>query len=390
MTRSSEITTKSSEAMTEPNAGTHNVQRVLIMAGGTGGHVFPALAVAEELRAQGVEVIWMGTHKGLEADVVPRAGFEMEWVSISGLRGKGLSSWVLAPFKLALAMTQSLVIIMRRRPMMVLGVGGFVTGPGGFVAWLLHKPLVIHEQNALAGMTNRWLSHCATKVLEAFPGTFPAQPKVIATGNPVRAEITALPSPEQRMAGRSGKLHILVVGGSLGAQAFNQTVPECVKGMAADCQPEIWHQAGRRHIDAARLSYQRAGVSARVEPFIEDMAAAYAWADLVVCRAGALTISELAAAGVASILVPYPYAVDDHQTHNAAYLVKAGAALLLPQSQFSTEALRAALSQFCRPQFQGQDQGRGHLLKMAMVARQLAKPRATHEVAQWCLEVVRD
>lgn len=375
--------------MTTTPFGTHralgSMCRVLIMAGGTGGHVFPALAVAEELRAQGVEVIWMGTRKGLEADVIPRAGFEMEWVSISGLRGKGLSSWVLAPFKLALAMMQSLVIIMRRRPMMVLGVGGFVTGPGGFVAWLLRKPLVIHEQNALAGMTNRWLSRCATKVLEAFPGTFPAQSKVVATGNPVRAEITALPSPEQRMAERRGKLHILIVGGSLGAQTFNQVVPECIQSLASNCQPEIWHQAGRRHIDAARESYQRAGVTARVEPFIEDMATAYAWADLVLCRAGALTISELAAAGVASILVPYPYAVDDHQTHNAAYLVKVGAALLLPQSQFSIEALNTVLSQFCSPQ----DHGRERLLKMAMAARQLAKPRATHEVVQWCLEAAR-
>ena len=374
------------DLMENATVKSHNVQRVLIMAGGTGGHVFPALAVAETLRAQGVEVIWMGTRKGLEADVVPRAGFDMEWVSISGLRGKGLSSWLLAPFKLAWAMAQSLVIIMRRRPMMVLGVGGFVTGPGGFVAWLLHRPLVIHEQNAVAGMTNRWLSHCATKVLEAFPGTFTARAKVVSTGNPVRAEIMTVPSPEQRMAGRTGKLNMLVVGGSLGAQAFNQVVPETIKQMAPHCQPEIWHQAGKRHIDAARAAYQQAGITAaRVEPFIEDMAAAYAWADLVLCRAGALTVSELAVAGVASILVPYPYAVDDHQTHNAAYLVQAGAALLLPQSQLNTQMLGAALNDYC----QAPDQGRARLLSMAMAARQLAKPAATHDVAQWCLEVAR-
>ena len=374
------------DLMENATVKSHNVQRVLIMAGGTGGHVFPALAVAETLRAQGVEVIWMGTRKGLEADVVPRAGFDMEWVSISGLRGKGLSSWLLAPFKLAWAMAQSLAIIMRRRPMMVLGVGGFVTGPGGFVAWLLHRPLVIHEQNAVAGMTNRWLSHCATKVLEAFPGTFTARAKVVSTGNPVRAEIMTVPSPEQRMAGRTGKLNILVVGGSLGAQAFNQVVPETIKQMAPHCQPEIWHQAGKRHIDAARAAYQQAGITAaRVEPFIDDMAAAYAWADLVLCRAGALTVSELAVAGVASILVPYPYAVDDHQTHNAAYLVQAGAALLLPQSQLNTQTLGAALNDYC----QTPDQGRARLLNMAMAARQLAKPAATHDVAQWCLEVAR-
>ncbi len=371
--------------MTKPHASTHSVQRVLIMAGGTGGHVFPALAVAEELRAQGVEVIWMGTRKGFEAAVVSRAGFEMEWVSISGLRGKGLLSWILAPFKLVVAMMQSLIIIMRRRPMMVLGVGGFVTGPGGFVTWLLHKPLVIHEQNALAGMTNRWLSRCATKVLEAFPETFAARSNVVTTGNPVRAEITALSVPEQRMVGRSGKLHILIVGGSLGAQVFNEVVPESIKRMAPDARPEIWHQTGRRHIDAAHASYQQAGIAARVEPFIEDMAAAYAWADLVLCRAGALTVSELAAAGVASILVPYPYAVDDHQTQNAAYLVKLGAALLIPQTQLNTEALSTALSQFCN----APEQGRETLLRMAMAARQFAKPHATREVAQWCLEVAR-
>lgn len=362
-----------------------SVQRVLIMAGGTGGHVFPALAVADELRAQGVEVVWMGTRAGLEAEVVPRAGIDIEWVSISGLRGKGPLSLLLAPFKLMVAMAQSLAIVMRRRPMAVLGMGGFVTGPGGFITWLLRKPLVIHEQNALAGMTNRWLARLANKVLEAFPGTFPARCKAVATGNPIRAEITALPPPEQRLAGRDGVLRLLVVGGSLGAQVFNQTVPDAIKAMGPGVRPEVWHQAGKRNIEAARESYRQAGVEARVDPFIGDMAEAYAWADLVLCRAGALTVSELASAGVASILVPYPFAVDDHQTHNAAYLADAGAAILAPQPQLTAQSLGKLLAGFC----EAPEQGRQKLLEMARIARRLAKPESTRVVAALCLEAAR-
>lgn len=360
------------------------VKRILIMAGGTGGHVFPALAVADELRTQGVEVVWMGTRAGLEADVVPRAGYDMEWVSIGGLRGKGPLSLLLAPFKLAAAMMQALAIIMRRRPMAVLGMGGFVTGPGGLVARLLHKPLVIHEQNAIAGMTNRWLARLASKVLEAFPGTFPASSGAIATGNPVRAAIAALPPPEQRMAGRTGPLRLLVVGGSLGAQVFNQTVPEAVKRLPLQARPEIWHQAGKRNIDAARECYRKTGVTGRVEPFIDDMAAAYAWADLVLCRAGALTVSELAAAGIASILVPYPFAVDDHQTHNAAYLSDTGAALRVLQGEFTVDKLSGLLADLCRDA----EQGRQRLLEMARVARGKAKPESTREVAAWCMRLM--
>ncbi|MDX1252105.1 MAG: undecaprenyldiphospho-muramoylpentapeptide beta-N-acetylglucosaminyltransferase [Gammaproteobacteria bacterium] len=364
---------------------TRSVKRILVMAGGTGGHVFPALAVADELRTQGVEVVWMGTRAGLEADVVPRAGYDMEWVSISGLRGKGALSLLLAPFKLAAAMMQALAIVMRRRPMAVLGMGGFVTGPGGLVTRLLHKPLVIHEQNAIAGMTNRWLARLASKVLEAFPGTFPASSGAIATGNPVREAIAALPPPEQRMAGRVGPLRLLVVGGSLGAQVFNQVVPEAVRRLPRQkTPPEIWHQAGKRNIDAARECYQKAGVTGRVEPFIDDMAAAYAWADLVLCRAGALTVSELAAAGVASILVPYPFAVDDHQTHNAAYLSDTGAALRVPQGEFTVDKLSALLADFC----QDAGQGRQRLLEMARAARAKAKPESTREVAAWCMRLM--
>ncbi len=356
--------------------------RVMIMAGGTGGHVFPALAVANELRARGVEVFWLGTRKGLEARVVPEADIDIEWVSISGLRGKGLVGWLLAPLRLVTAVAQSMAIVFRRRPMAVLGMGGFVSGPGGLVASLLRKPLLIHEQNAVAGLTNRLLAKVADKVLVAFPGTFGNIKSVLALGNPVREEIAALPEPERRFADRKGALRLLVVGGSLGAQALNEVVPQALAMMDAKQRPEIWHQAGSRNIDAARGQYESLNVAVRVEPFIDDMAQAYGWADLVLCRSGALTISELAAAGVGALLVPFPYAVDDHQTANGRYLVDAGAAQLLPQSELSAERLKDVLSglmEDCR-------QGRKQLLAMAQKARALAKPDATRQVADLCME----
>ncbi len=349
------------------------VTRVLIMAGGTGGHVFPALAVAEELRARGAEVVWMGTRRGLEAQVVPPTGIPMEWISVSGLRGKGVLAWVVAPWRLLRAAGQALGVILRRRPMVVLGMGGFVTGPGGFVTWLLRLPLVIHEQNAVAGLTNRLLAPLAMRVMEAFPATFAR--KAIHTGNPVRALIAELPPPELRFAERQGALRLLVLGGSLGARALNETLPAALAGLAT--RPDVWHQAGAKLIDEARAAYQSAGVDARVEPFIADMAEAYAWADLVVCRAGALTIAELAAAGVGAILVPYPHAVDDHQTRNAAYLVEAGAAQLIQQRDLSVERMRAALAALA---------DRARLLTMASAARQCAKPEATRSVAELCME----
>lgn len=359
-------------------APTRNDSRsVVIMAGGTGGHVFPALAVAERLRGQGVSVVWMGTRRGLEAQLVPAAGIPVEWVAISGLRGKGALSWLLAPFKLALALFQSAGILLRRRPVAVLGMGGFVAGPGGLAAWLLRRPLLIHEQNAVAGMTNRLLARLARCVMEAFPGSL--GPEAILTGNPVRPEIAALPAPEQRLAGRSDRLRLLVLGGSLGAQALNETVPAALAQIEPARRPEVWHQAGARNIDAARRSYAEAGVAARVMPFIDNMAEAYAWADLVLCRAGALTVAELAAAGVGSILVPFPHAVDDHQTRNAEYLVREGAALLIPQRQLDAVRLRDLLLEL------GQDRGR--LLGMATAARRVARPDAAERVASLCLDV---
>jgi UDP-N-acetylglucosamine--N-acetylmuramyl-(pentapeptide) pyrophosphoryl-undecaprenol N-acetylglucosamine transferase len=351
--------------------------RILIMAGGTGGHVFPALAVAETLRTQGVEVLWMGTRAGLEADVVPRTGINISFISISGLRGKGWLSWLLAPSKLTVAFLQSLTLLMRLRPNAVLGMGGFVTGPGGFSAWLLDKPLIIHEQNAIAGLTNRLLAPLAKKVLEGFPGSLRSK-NALHTGNPVRAEIAAIAPPAQRLSGRSGVLRLLVLGGSLGAQIFNEVVPKSLQMLAPAERAEVWHQAGARNIDAARRHYQEAGIKARLVPFIEDMAEAYAWADLVLCRAGALTVAELACAGVAAILVPYPHAVDDHQTHNARYLTDAGAAVLVPQLALTTARLTDLLKEF--------GQARDRLFDMAQAARNRAQPEAAAQVAQLCKE----
>ncbi len=356
---------------------------VMIMAGGTGGHVFPALAVANELQQRGVEVFWLGTRTGMEADLVPRAGIEMEWISIAGLRGKGLLGWMLAPFRLARAMFQSATIIFRRRPMAILGMGGFVAGPGGMVASLLHKPVLIHEQNAIAGLTNRILSRRVYRVMQAFPKTFADSKKPFTTGNPVRIEIAALAEPAERLKDRKGPLRLLVVGGSLGAQALNEIVPEVLSCLSEDERPEVWHQTGKRNIDATKTIYQSQNIAARVDAFIADMAEAYAWADLVLCRSGALTVSELAAAGVASLLVPYPHAVDDHQTANAAFLADNGAAKLLPQNELNSEQLLQLLKEFNED---CQNNNRAKLIKMAEQARSQAKPDAVKQVADMCME----
>jgi UDP-N-acetylglucosamine--N-acetylmuramyl-(pentapeptide) pyrophosphoryl-undecaprenol N-acetylglucosamine transferase len=354
---------------------------VLIMAGGTGGHVFPALAVARYLRNEGIEVVWLGTRRGLEARIVPEAGFPIEYISISGLRGKGVLGWLLAPVRLSIALGQAVNICLRRRPGAVLGLGGFVTGPGGIAAWLLRRPLVIHEQNAIAGLTNRLLSRLARRVLEAFPGSFPSGTKTEQTGNPVRADIAELPTPARRIGAHQGQCRLLVIGGSLGAQALNEVLPLTLAQLPVADRPVIWHQAGQNKDATTREAYTKAEVEARVEPFIADMAAAYSWADLVICRAGALTISELAAAGVGAILVPYPHAVDDHQTRNALYLTEAGAARLLLQSELTPEALAKVLGELLSG-------GREGLVKMAAAARSLAKPAATQRVAETCLEVM--
>jgi len=352
---------------------------VLIMAGGTGGHVFPALALARELRARSREVIWLGTRRGIEARVVPAEGIPVEWLGIGGLRGKGALTLLAAPLRLARALFEALAVMRRHRPDVVVGLGGFVSGPGGVAAWLCRRPLVIHEQNAVAGFTNRCLARLARRVLTAFPGVFAPRVGAIEIGNPVRADIAALPPPAARFALRTGPLQVLVVGGSLGAARLNASLPPAFAALATNgVAVAIRHQAGEKHIEAARAAYAAAGVSADVTPFIADMAEAYGWADLVVCRAGALTIAELAAAGVGALLVPYPHAVDDHQTRNAEHLVAAGAALRVADADLTPERATRELAALCAD--------RARLVAMAEAARRLARPDATRELMRHCLE----
>lgn len=355
-------------------------ERVLIMAGGTGGHVFPALAVARELRARGAEVSWLGTRRGLEAEVVPAAGLSIDFIDIAGLRGKGLAGWLLAPWRLTVSLLQALRIVARRRPDVVLGMGGFVTGPGGVAAKLRGVPLIIHEQNAIAGLTNRLLARIADRVLEAFPDTFAGE-SVQHTGNPVRSDILQLAPPAERYAQRQGRIRLFVLGGSLGAQVFNETLPKALALLPEAHRPEVRHQTGKRNLEHTELQYAEAGVAAELLPFIDDMAALYGWADLVLCRAGALTVSELAVAGLPALLVPYPHAVDDHQSANGRYLAEAGAAELLPQSGLSAESLAAVLNVYC----ESPERGRERLLEMAGKAKALAEPDATQRVAEICL-----
>lgn len=359
----------------------NNQRPVLIMAGGTGGHVYPALAVAKMLQEQAVPVVWMGTRNGLEARVIPANGIDMEWLSIGGLRGKGKLALALAPFKLALACLQALLILRRVKPRCVLGMGGFVSGPGGLMAILLRIPLVLHEQNAVPGLTNSKLASRADVVLQAFPEAFSESIGAEYVGNPVRQDIMAISAPAERIR-MQGALRLLVVGGSLGAQALNELVPQALAKLDADKllggAAQVRHQAGGNKRDAAAAAYRNAGVEAQVDGFIEDMAAAYEWADLVICRAGAMTIAEISAAGVASILVPYPHAVDDHQTANALFLAKHKAAVMIPQRELEVEQLAEWLEEYI--------QNRDGLLQMAETAREHGMPESTQLVVDALLK----
>ncbi|SEI73441.1 UDP-N-acetylglucosamine-N-acetylmuramylpentapeptide N-acetylglucosamine transferase [Azotobacter beijerinckii] len=351
---------------------------VLIMAGGTGGHVFPALACAREFQARGYAVHWLGTPRGIENELVPRAGLPLYQIQIGGLRGKGLATLLKAPFQLLRSLFQARRVMRELRPVCVLGMGGFVTGPGGLAAKLAGVPLIIHEQNAVAGTANRALAPIASRVCEAFPNTFGVTDKRRTTGNPVRPELF-LETPRQPVKGR--RLRLLVLGGSLGAEPLNKLLPTALALIPVEQRPEIFHQAGRQHHEITAERYRGAGVEAEVAPFIDDMAQAYAWADLVVCRAGALTVSELAAAGLPALLVPLPQAIDDHQTRNADYLAQEGAAFLLPQASTAAGDLAARLSEVSmHPE---------RLASMAASARRLAKPDATRTVVDICLEVAR-
>ncbi|MCG2581011.1 MAG: undecaprenyldiphospho-muramoylpentapeptide beta-N-acetylglucosaminyltransferase [Marinobacter sp.] len=354
------------------------MRRFLMMAGGTGGHVFPALATARALQEKGHEVFWLGSAGGMEERLIGETDIPLSLIHISGLRGKGKLALLLAPYRLMRGLGEAFTVVRKIRPDCVVGMGGFVTGPGGVAAWLNRIPLVVHEQNAVAGMTNRILVRFAETVLEAFPGSFGARVVTRCTGNPVRQDLAELAVPEERMADREGPLRLLVVGGSLGAQVFNQQVPEALAKLAASERPVVRHQCGEKNVEAARDAYEQQGVEASVEPFIRDMAEAYNWADLVVCRSGALTVSELCVAGLGAILVPFPHAVDDHQTMNGQQMVNAQAAVLVPQSKLNPESLAETLLDLARD--------RSRVLNMAKAARSLARPDATERVVNYCLE----
>ncbi|MDF2940099.1 MAG: UDP-N-acetylglucosamine--N-acetylmuramyl-(pentapeptide) pyrophosphoryl-undecaprenol [Gammaproteobacteria bacterium] len=348
---------------------------VLIMAGGTGGHVFPALALAKKLKEQGFSVHWLGTQAGIESRLVPQHGFPIHYIPIHGLRGKGLLRWAAAPFKLLNAIFYSLKVLKKIKPQLVVGMGGFASGPGGIAAKILRVPLVIHEQNAIAGMTNRCLAKVADRVLCAFPGAFPASKKLIVTGNPVREEIINLAQVEHE-----GPLRVLVVGGSLGASVFNEIFPKALALIPKVNRPMVWHQTGEKTFSLAQEYYAKEQVEAKITAFIDNMAEAYSWADMIVCRSGAMTVSELAAAGKASILIPLPHAVDDHQRYNAKYLADKGAAELKCQSELTPTMLAELLNKYSN--------NRQEIQKMAAIAKSLGLPNASNAVKNACIELM--
>ncbi len=348
---------------------------VLIMAGGTGGHIFPGLAVAAALRARNVPVAWLGSQRGLETRLVANAGIALSTIAVSGLRGRGWLALLAAPMTVLRAVMQAIQVFRSVKPRAAISFGGYAAGPGGIAAWLLRCPLLVHEQNRIPGLTNRVLARFARRVLVGFPDAMPAAEWA---GNPVRAEIAQLPAPALRLSDRSGPLRLLVMGGSQGARALNEAVPQALQGMI---KMDVRHQCGERMADSARNAYAQAGVDVSLEPFIERMDEAYGWADLVICRAGALTVAELAAAGVAALLVPFPFAVDDHQTHNAQWLVDAGAAECIVEGPALVELLKQHLLALAAD--------RAALLRMAEAARACAKTDAAEQVAMACLAEAR-
>jgi UDP-N-acetylglucosamine--N-acetylmuramyl-(pentapeptide) pyrophosphoryl-undecaprenol N-acetylglucosamine transferase len=350
------------------------MKTILIMAGGTGGHIFPGLAVAAQMRAAGWDVVWMGARGGMEERLVPKHGYRAAWIRAKAARGKGLVQKLLLPANLLYSFWESARHIRTLRPNVVLGLGGYVAFPGGMMASLWNRPLALHEQNAIPGLTNKVLAQISDKVMSGFPQ---ALKNAEWTGNPVRTEIASIPAPEARFQGRTGPLRILVVGGSLGAQALNESVPKAIALMPA--RPLVVHQAGEKHLDALKKHYAEAGVQGELVAFIDDMARRYAEADLVICRAGAVTIAELSAGGMASILVPFPHAVDDHQTANGRFLADHGAALLIQQRDLTPQKLADMIQRL----------DRNKLLDMARKARALGKPDAARVVAERCMSIAR-
>ena len=343
----------------------------LVMAGGTGGHIFPGLAIAEALRERGWRVHWLGAPGSMESQLVPPRGFPLETVDFSGVRGKGLRTLVFLPLRLLRAFWQSITVVRRVRPDVVIGLGGYITFPGGMMSVLLGKPLVLHEQNSVAGMANRVLAGVADRVFTAFPGVLK---RATWVGNPLRPAFLNQPEPAQRFAGRSGPLRLLVVGGSLGAKALNEAVPKALALIAPHERPQVLHQSGARQIDELRANYAAAGVQAQLTPFIDDTATAFAEADLIVCRAGASTVTEIAAVGAAAVFVPFPFAVDDHQTTNARFLVDAGGGWLMPQRDLTSESLAILI----------RGTTRAELARRAAAARAMRKTTATDDMIAAC------
>ncbi len=345
-------------------------KRIVIMAGGTGGHVFPALAVAEEMRLRGWQVSWMGTHRGIESRVVPEAGFAIDWIAVAGLRGKGLAGKLFGVFNLLRACLQSCWVLLKRKPQVVLGMGGFVAGPGGIMSWLLHIPLIIHEQNRVPGTTNRVLSKRANKVLEAFPDSFDGSLSAIATGNPLRQAFTLMPTKDSWSKTQARALRILIVGGSQGAQRLNEVIPE---GLAQITNIEVIHQTGKVMQAQVEQAYAKNAINAEVCAFIDDIAAAYQWADMVICRAGAMTVSEVAAAGIPAVFIPLPNAIDDHQKANARYLSDAGAAIIELQETLNKDTLATAIQHI-----------QENMQSMSTQSKAMARIEATQQVAEIC------
>jgi len=354
-----------------------SIRPVMLLAGGTGGHIFPALAVAAVLRQRGIPVCWLGAHGAMENEVVPKHDIELDTLPISGLRGKGWWTLFVAPIRIMWAVWIASSLLRRHKPRAVVAFGGFASAPGGIAAWLHRLPLLVHEQNRAPGLTNRLLAKLAKQVLCGFPATFARGP-VVVTGNPVRADIAALVPPQQRLAGRTGPLRLLIIGGSQGAQVLNQTVPQVLATWASTEIIDVWHQCGKKWGAATQQAYREAGVQARIEPFVQDMAHAYTWADIVLCRAGASTLAEVCAVGIGSVLVPFALAVDDHQTRNAQYLCEHGAAYLLTQDKTLANRLHHVLSELvAHPE---------RRLQLAVAARQLALPKAAAHIADIILE----
>jgi UDP-N-acetylglucosamine--N-acetylmuramyl-(pentapeptide) pyrophosphoryl-undecaprenol N-acetylglucosamine transferase len=362
----------------KPDRVKMNGRGVLILAGGTGGHIFPGLAVADALRQRQIPVRWLGAQGGMETRKVPEAGIDLDVVAITGLRGKGIMRWIRMPLLLLRAVWQARRLLEANRPGCAVSFGGYVAAPGGIAAWTKGIPVLVHEQNRIPGLTNRLLTRFSRKILQGFPGTFPPNMQAQDCGNPVRRELATITEPQIRLQGRTGPIRILITGGSQGAQVLNKVIPAAMAGLDPGTEIEIHHQAGARGLDEAREAYAAAGVAANVTPFIDDMAAAYSWADLVICRSGALTVAELAAVGLGSILVPFALAVDDHQTRNAEYLSSEGAAIILPQASLDATAVTAALVPLLSD--------RSKLLSMAVSARNLALPDAAEKVADACTE----